>query len=70
VTARVALSPLAYVYDGREAVGHVLARGRAGFEGASRLAQQIDSATDRDGGDALRRAHHADRRAKSPHIRG
>ena len=32
MTARVAISPLAYVYDGREAVGHVLARGRAGFE--------------------------------------
>jgi hypothetical protein len=31
VTARVAISPLAYVPDGREAVGHVLARGRAGF---------------------------------------
>jgi hypothetical protein len=36
VTARVAISPLAYVTDGREAVGHVLARGRAGFEGFDR----------------------------------
>ena len=32
MTARVAVSPLVYVCDGREAVGHVLARGRAGFE--------------------------------------
>jgi hypothetical protein len=32
VTARVAISPLVYVYDGREAIGFVLARGRAGFE--------------------------------------
>ena len=31
MTARVAISPLAYVTVGREAVGHVLARGRAGF---------------------------------------
>jgi hypothetical protein len=36
VTARVAISPLAYVYDGREAIGFVLARGRAGFEGFDR----------------------------------
>jgi hypothetical protein len=25
-------SPMAYVYDGREALGHVIARGKAGFE--------------------------------------
>jgi hypothetical protein len=36
VTARVAISPLAYVYDRREAIGFVLARGRAGFEGFDR----------------------------------
>jgi hypothetical protein len=32
VTARVAISPLAYIYDGRECLGFVLSRGRAGFE--------------------------------------
>jgi hypothetical protein len=32
VTTRVASSPLAYVYDGRECLGFVLSRGRAGFE--------------------------------------
>jgi len=32
VTARVAISPLAYVYNGRECLGFVLSRGRAGFE--------------------------------------
>jgi hypothetical protein len=26
------VSPMAYVYDGREALGHVIARGKAGFE--------------------------------------
>jgi len=25
-------SPLSYVYDGKKCVGHVLARGRAGYE--------------------------------------
>jgi len=32
VTARVAISPLAYVYDGRECLDFVLSRGRADFE--------------------------------------
>ena len=32
MTARVAISPLAYVYNGRECLGFVLSRGRAGFE--------------------------------------
>jgi hypothetical protein len=41
VTARVAISPLAYVYDGREAVGHVLVRGRAGFEGFDRQERSL-----------------------------
>jgi len=36
VTARVAISPLAYVYDGRECLGFVLSRGRAGFEAFDR----------------------------------
>jgi hypothetical protein len=27
-----AVSPMAYVYDGREALGHVIARGKLGFE--------------------------------------
>jgi hypothetical protein len=31
-----AASPLGYVYDGRNAIGFVLARGRAGFEGFDR----------------------------------
>jgi hypothetical protein len=26
------VSPTAYVYDGREALGHVIARGKLGFE--------------------------------------
>jgi hypothetical protein len=26
------LTPLAYVYDGRQCLGHVLARGRLGYE--------------------------------------
>jgi hypothetical protein len=26
------VSPMTYVYDGREALGHVIARGKAGFE--------------------------------------
>jgi hypothetical protein len=26
------VSPMAYVYDGREALGQVIARGKAGFE--------------------------------------
>jgi len=30
--SRVAISPLAYLYDGRECLGFVLSRGRAGFE--------------------------------------
>jgi hypothetical protein len=25
-------SPLAYVYDGRQCLGHIIARGKAGFE--------------------------------------
>jgi hypothetical protein len=41
VTARVAISPLAYVYDGREVVGHVLARGRSGFEGFDRQERSL-----------------------------
>jgi len=32
VTARVAISPLAYIYDGRACLGFVLSRGRTGFE--------------------------------------
>ena len=36
MTARVAISPLAYVYDGRECLGFVLSRGRAGFEAFDR----------------------------------
>jgi hypothetical protein len=36
VTARVAISPLAYVYDGRECLGFVLARGKLGFEALDR----------------------------------
>jgi hypothetical protein len=32
VTARLVISPLAYVYDGRACLGFILARGRAGFE--------------------------------------
>jgi hypothetical protein len=36
VTARVAISPLAYVYDGREYLGFVLARGKLGFEAPDR----------------------------------
>jgi len=27
-----AVSPLAYVYDGRRCLGHIIARGKAGFE--------------------------------------
>ena len=36
MTARVAISPLAYVYDGREAIGFVLARGKLEFEALDR----------------------------------
>jgi hypothetical protein len=36
VTARVAISPLAYVYDGRVSLGFVVSRGRAGFEAFDR----------------------------------
>jgi hypothetical protein len=36
VTARVAISPLAYVYHGRECLGFVLARGKLGFEAIDR----------------------------------
>jgi hypothetical protein len=32
VSAPKPLTPLAYVYDGRQILGHVLARGKAGFE--------------------------------------
>jgi hypothetical protein len=41
VTARVAISPLAYVYDGRECRGFVLARGRLGFEGFDRQERSL-----------------------------
>jgi hypothetical protein len=41
VTARVAISPLAYVYDGREMPGFVLARGRLGFEGFDRQERSL-----------------------------
>jgi len=34
-------APLAYVYDGREAVRHVLARGRSGFEGFDRQERSL-----------------------------
>jgi hypothetical protein len=30
------LSPMSYVYDGRQCLGHVLARGKLGFEGFDR----------------------------------
>jgi hypothetical protein len=36
VTARVVISPLAYVYHGRECLGFVLARGKLGFEALDR----------------------------------
>jgi hypothetical protein len=36
VTARIAISPLAYVYNGRECLGFVLARGKLGFEALDR----------------------------------
>jgi hypothetical protein len=36
VTARVAVSPLAYVTAGREAIGHIIARGKLGFEAFDR----------------------------------
>ena len=32
MTARSAISPVSYVTNGREAIGFVLARGRAGYE--------------------------------------
>jgi hypothetical protein len=32
MTARPAAPPLVSVYDGQQCVGHVLARGKAGFE--------------------------------------
>jgi hypothetical protein len=34
-------SPLGYVYDGKECVGHVLARGRAGYAGFNRNQQSL-----------------------------
>jgi hypothetical protein len=33
VSAPKPLTPLAYVYDGRQCLGHVLARGKGAFEG-------------------------------------
>jgi hypothetical protein len=27
-----AVSPMAYVYDGRQCLGHIIARGKSGFE--------------------------------------
>ena len=36
MTARVAISPLASVYDGRECLGFVLARGKLGHEALDR----------------------------------
>ncbi len=36
MTARVVISPLAYVYHGRECLGFVLARGKLGFEALDR----------------------------------
>jgi hypothetical protein len=33
--------PLSYVYDGKKCVGHVLARGRAGYEGFNRNQQSL-----------------------------
>ena len=41
MTARVAISPLAYVYDGRECLGFVLARGKLGFEALDREAHSL-----------------------------
>jgi hypothetical protein len=35
-TRNNAATPLAYVYDGREIVGFILARGRSGFEALDR----------------------------------
>ena len=36
MTARVVISPLAYVFHGRECLGFVLARGKLGFEALDR----------------------------------
>jgi hypothetical protein len=36
MTARTASTPMSYVTDGREAIGFILARGRAGFEAFDR----------------------------------
>ena len=36
MTARVAISPLAYVYDGRECLGFAFAHGKLGFEAIDR----------------------------------
>jgi hypothetical protein len=34
--SRAILSPLSYMTDGREAIGHIIARGRLGFEAFDR----------------------------------
>jgi hypothetical protein len=36
MTARPAATPLVSVYDGRQCLGHVLARGKTGFEAFDR----------------------------------
>jgi len=41
VTARVAISPLAYVCDGRACLGFVVSRGRSGFEAFDRQERSL-----------------------------